>query len=43
MLTKHKNTKSQTKTKVSRVSKLNKKRVNLFKRMLAIFLYEYED
>ena len=43
MLTKYKNTKNQIKTKVSRVSKLSKKRVNSFKRMLAIFLYECED
>ncbi len=43
MFTKHKHTKGQTKTKASRVSKLNRKRVNSFKRMLAIFLYECED
>ena len=43
MFTKYKNTKNQIKTKASRVSKLNKKRVNSFKCMLATFLYECED
>ena len=42
MPTKHKNTKGQTKTEASRVSKSGRKRVDSFKRMLIIFLYECE-
>ena len=42
MPTKHRKTKSQAKTKARQVSKSGRKRVNSFKRMLAIFLYKYK-
>ena len=42
MLRKRKNTKGQAKTKARRVSKLDRKRTILVKRMLAIYLYKHE-
>ena len=42
MLRKRKNTKGQIKTKARRVSKSDRKRTILVKRMLATYLYKHE-